>query len=138
MRGSRVVPGLVPIMMIAMIGCESSDPVGPTAGDRVTVRIEGPDAIDRSGRYAWLAVVSGGGTYAYEWTVDWLDGDEALVHATGQILELDVERPRDFELRVRVLREGRVVASSIRRGGVCENERVDSEDTRIDSCQEPI
>lgn len=135
MRGSRVVPGLMLILVIALTGCGSDDPVGPTTFDRVTVRIDGPEVIDAGGRYSWFAVASGAGPFEYVWEVDWLDGDEASLEVTGQVLELEVERPRDVELRVRVLRDGRTVATATRGGSRgCDIELLLVEDSRIDSC----
>lgn len=134
MRGSRAVPGLVPILMIAMVGCESSDPVGPTAGDRVSVRIEGPELLDGGRRYSWLAVADGDGDYEYVWDVDWLNDDEQSLRVHGQELVLEAERPRDFRLRVRLLENGRQVAAATR-GSICEDEYlVVEEDTRIQPC----
>jgi hypothetical protein len=135
MRGSRAVPGLMPILIITLIGCESQSPVGPTAGDRVTVRIEGPDVIDGGGRYSWLAIAHGaeaGEALEYVWDVDWLDTDEPSLQVTGQELVLDVERPRDFELRVQVLRAGRVVASASL-GSSCDTDLIIDDDA-IDAC----
>jgi hypothetical protein len=132
MRGSRAVPGLMPILMITLIGCESQSPVGPTAGDRVTIRIDGPDVIDGSGRYSWFAIADGAEAYEYVWQVDWLDTDEPSLQVTGQELVLEVERPRDFELRVQVLRAGRVVASASL-GSSCDTDLIIDDDA-IDAC----
>jgi len=111
MSAARATSGLVPLLMVALAGCDAGDVVAPHAVDRATVRIAGPSDIIDAGTYTWVAILDPDNDATDEdiqWEASWIDSDAPARRHNGRSFSLAVDPRRGrIELKLTVAASGR-------------------------------